>query len=97
MIKPVAGLAIALRCAVVIRGISKPREVEYNSSKDELSGLVVPIPTLSDWAITVFGKDIVNINKTEKKSRYKDKFIIVNLLKYEFPIFSQLKFLFFIL
>ncbi|TAG18637.1 MAG: hypothetical protein EAZ32_13175 [Cytophagia bacterium] len=47
-----AGLLMALRCASLMRGNKKPLELELRSNKAEGSGLVVPIPTLSDfWAM----------------------------------------------
>ena len=44
MSKPVAGVAIALRCIKVIRGISIPFVVDFISSNDEAFGDVVPMP-----------------------------------------------------
>jgi hypothetical protein len=45
MIRPVAGLAMASRSAVVIRGGNKPLVVLLMSSCAEATGLFVPIPT----------------------------------------------------
>ena len=44
MSNPVAGEAMALRCVCVIRGMSKPFDVDFISSSDDASGVVVPIP-----------------------------------------------------
>jgi hypothetical protein len=51
IIKPVAGLAMASRCAVVIRGGKKPLVVLFRSNTADPAGVVVPIPTF--WAILV--------------------------------------------
>ncbi len=40
---------MALRCAIVIRGISKPELVELISSFEEALGVVVPMPIF--WAL----------------------------------------------
>jgi hypothetical protein len=45
MVKPLAGLTIALRCAVVIRGKSMPWLVLTTSSAALALGVVVPMPT----------------------------------------------------
>src|ERR1043166_3078927 len=44
MSKPVAGEAMALRCACVMRGMRIPLLVLFTSSSDEPFGVVVPIP-----------------------------------------------------
>ena len=46
--KPSAGLAIVLRCVVVILGIKIPELVELMSNLDEALGVVVPIPTCAN-------------------------------------------------
>ena len=48
MSKPVAGAAIASRCAFVIRGASNPCEVDCISTIALETGVVVPIPALPD-------------------------------------------------
>jgi hypothetical protein len=48
MSNPVAGDAMALRCASVIRGISKPLFDPFTSSNADASGVVVPIPALPE-------------------------------------------------
>ena len=45
MVKPLAGLLIASRCAVVIRGKSIPWLLLDNSKAEFALGLFVPIPT----------------------------------------------------
>jgi len=50
---------------MVILGISNPCEVDEISSTAEGSGVVVPIPTLLFWAVTIAGKAI---ERTAKKS-----------------------------
>ncbi len=37
---------MAFRCALVMRGGRKPCVVDFNSSMDDASGVVVPIPAL---------------------------------------------------
>ena len=46
MSRPVAGVAIASRCVLVIRGVSIPFVVLLISSADEEAGAVVPMPAL---------------------------------------------------
>ena len=57
--KPVAGDAIASRCAFVIRGANNPCEVLVMSNNAEAVGVVVPSPALPVngyvlvWALTI--------------------------------------------
>jgi hypothetical protein len=46
--KPVAGVTIKLRSAVVIRGGKKPLVVLFRSNTADAAGVVVPMPTF--WA-----------------------------------------------
>ena len=46
MTKPFAGVTMAFRCVAVNLGKSNPLLVEETSNAAEVSGAVVPIPTL---------------------------------------------------
>ena len=54
--KPVAGLAIAARCAVVIRGGNSPRVVLCTSSSAEGSGVIPPTMIWAGSSTAVKGK-----------------------------------------
>jgi hypothetical protein len=62
MIKPVAGLAMAFRCAVFILGGSNPFVVLLTSSCAEAAGVVVPIPIFCAMLVIAKAKktNIVN-------------------------------------
>ena len=55
MVRPVAGVVIASRCVVVMRGGRKPLVVDETSSSAVAAGVVVPMPTLPDVAMLNIG------------------------------------------
>ena len=70
--------------AKVIRGMSKPFDVELSSNIAELSGFTVPIPTLSLCASEVKTLSISNMNTPTLRRRFlkvkiiPDIFILIN-------------------
>jgi hypothetical protein len=78
IIKPAAGLTMASRCVVVIRGGNSPFVVLLTSNCADAAGVVVPIPTF--WAILV----IVKNNKTEIDNTL---YMIVCLFVYKKKVF----------
>lgn len=79
MSKPVAGVAIASRCALVIRGANKPCEVLLISNAAEATGVSVPIP-----ALPVPGKVLVwalsdNVSALQANKRRNCFFITIEI------------------
>ena len=58
-----AGVVMAVRCAVVILGTSKPLLVETISNAAELSGVVVLIPTFCEYPFMAMKKVSNNVSK----------------------------------
>lgn len=65
IINPVAGLAMAFLCAVVIRGGNSPFVVLLTSNCADAAGVVVPIPTACAMLVMV----------TTKKNKLANNFI----------------------
>jgi hypothetical protein len=65
--KPVSGLAMAERCASVIRGGNKPLVVLETSNAAEAAGVVVPIPICAFTKLITTNRNPVRIFGMSKK------------------------------
>ena len=82
MSNPVAGVAMPSRWFLVILGIKIPFEVDFISSKEEASGVTVPMPALPvDGKMFVCAKVFATVKNTIRSNKCFIKvFYIKNVL-----------------